>query len=181
MKRRHITWLLFSVGACLVCAVGAVLVYQSQCPNPANVETVIPDNADVEITLERTICFGNCPSYTLTIDGSGSIVYNGRSYVQEKGRREGQMSQQDYQRLVDAFEIYNFYALSDLYRRAANPICDAEEYEYWTDAPYVAIGLSVNDRLTEIEHYHGLRNAPAELTELENLVDEMAHSERWVK
>ena len=91
------------------------------------------------------------------------------------------MSQQDFQHLIDAFETNNFYALKAQYQRAANPICDSEEYEYWTDAPSVTIGLSVNGRLTEAEHYHGLRNAPLELTGLENMVDELAQSDRWVK
>ena len=181
MKRRHFAWFLFSIGACLACAVGAALFYQLQCPNPANIETVIPDNADIEITLKRTTCFGECPAYALHIDGSGRVVYDGGAYTQQRGQREGQMSQQDFHRLIDAFETYNFYALKAQYQRAANPLCDPEAYEYWTDAPSVTIGLSVNGRRTEIEHYRGLMNAPPTLTELENLVDELVQSDRWVK
>jgi hypothetical protein len=47
---------------------------------------------DLVIGLERTMCPGACPDYSLFIHGDGKIVYEGRLYVVAKGRHGGQIS-----------------------------------------------------------------------------------------
>jgi hypothetical protein len=43
------------------------------------------------IKLERTMCAGACPDYSLFVYGDGKIVYEGRHYVAAKGKREGRV------------------------------------------------------------------------------------------
>lgn len=185
MKRRTLGWLLLIFGLCLTCVLGAAIFYQISCPNLDTIKTVIPENADIEITLERSICFGTCPSYSLVVDNNGHIFYEGRKYTSIQGQHEAQMSQEDYQQLLHAFETYNFNQLVAEYHYAANPICTEDAFEnvfgYMTDAPTVYIGIMVNGRLTEIDHYHGDMYAPSKLRELEDLIDELTESNRWVE
>jgi hypothetical protein len=44
--------------------------------------------ADIEIGLERTVCFGTCPSYTLQIFGDGRVIYEGRQMYVSRARRK---------------------------------------------------------------------------------------------
>ena len=41
--------------------------------------------------LERTACFGTCPTYRLTINGDGKAYYEGRRFVPREGRYAGQV------------------------------------------------------------------------------------------
>ncbi|MBK8905345.1 MAG: hypothetical protein IPM53_29450 [Anaerolineaceae bacterium] len=164
--------LVFMVG--LVWYVGACRVDEDR-------QTLIPQNASVVITLERTICFGDCPSYRLEIHDDGRVLYEGAKHVRQAGQHSAQISQADVQRLIAGFEDLNYYALVADYHRAANPLCVRDDYEWRRHAPDVITSLSVNGQRTEITHYHGLLNAPEELYALEDLIDEVANSEQWVK
>src|SRR5919202_5807692 len=44
-----------------------------------------------EVTLERTACFGTCPAYKVTIRSDGTIIYEGREFVQMKGTYKGEV------------------------------------------------------------------------------------------
>src|SRR5262249_21525334 len=41
--------------------------------------------SDAVVTLERTQCYGTCPSYKLTVSADGTVVFEGREYVKNKG------------------------------------------------------------------------------------------------
>lgn len=43
---------------------------------------------DVHITLEKTTCFGSCPSYRIDLYGDGRVTYRGNSFVDVKGSHE---------------------------------------------------------------------------------------------
>jgi hypothetical protein len=185
MNRRFLGWLLLLLGVTLMCGVVTLLFYEIQCPNMDEIETFIPENAIVEISMERSICFGECPSYSLHVEGNGHIFYEGGKHTKIQGQHEAQMSQEDYQDLIQAFETYNFNRLVAEYHNAVNPICTENAIENAfssaTDAPTVTIKIMVNGRLTEIDHYHGDFYAPSELRELEDSIDDLTESNRWVE
>jgi hypothetical protein len=52
------------------------------------------------ITLQRIGCLGFCPDYKVTIFGNGSVRYEGRMYVREKGVRENTIPVSTVQRLI---------------------------------------------------------------------------------
>jgi hypothetical protein len=45
------------------------------------------------LVLERTVCFGTCPDYTIEIRGNGQAVYEGRQFVRVHGRVPGRIPQ----------------------------------------------------------------------------------------
>jgi Domain of unknown function (DUF6438) len=60
-------------------------------PTPALAQAVT-DPQDVLVKLERTSCFGECPVYSVTIDGRGNVTYDGEQFVRVKGRATGRIS-----------------------------------------------------------------------------------------
>jgi hypothetical protein len=42
---------------------------------------------DIEITLERGMCFGTCPVYSVSLFGNGTIAWMGEMYVEAAGNR----------------------------------------------------------------------------------------------
>ena len=63
-------------------------------------QTPSDQNQITEVTLERTPCFGYCPSYKVTLKSDGTIIYEGKKFVQMMGTYKG--------------EVYNFERLAQL-------------------------------------------------------------------
>ena len=126
------------------------------------------DLTDLVITLERTVCFGACPVYELTIYGNGTVVYEGSEFVRVVGTRTTIISEEKVRLLVSEFEGIDYFALSDSY----------EDYMV-TDLPFAITSFTSDERTKTVRHYHGDLSAPEELTELENRIDEIVDSKRW--
>jgi hypothetical protein len=73
------------------------------------------DLDDLEIRLERTTCYGTCPSYVVLVHGNGTVQYDGRLYVAVPGKRNYTISQDDVRRLVGHFHDSDFFSLKDDY------------------------------------------------------------------
>jgi hypothetical protein len=133
---------------------------------------------DTRITLDRTVCFGSCPSYKLTIDAKGGVVFEGRNFVKEKGRRTGQMSPSMVESLVKQFREIAYFELDDSYS-GNNKACTRNA----TDHPTATTSIRLDGRVKSVEHYHGCRGAKIleKLTELENAIDEAAGTSQWIR
>jgi hypothetical protein len=118
------------------------------------------------ITLERTVCFGRCPSYTLKIEGTGKVSYEGRDFVQVKGAQTSQIEAKAVKALVDEFFAIDYFALQDTFT------------EEVTDLPSTISSITVDGKRKQVYNYYG---APEKLTKLENRIDEVAGSAQWVK
>ena len=125
---------------------------------------------DVVITLERTPCFGTCPVYLLAIQGGGTVIYEGKDFVEVKGTAEKTISQDQIDKLVTEFEKADYFSLKDSYTERTI-----------TDAPTVITSIDINGKTKRIEHYHGDFTAPGKLTELEDRIDEIVDSKQWIE
>jgi hypothetical protein len=121
---------------------------------------------DVVITMERTVCYGACPAYRLTIYGNGRIVYEGKKNVKVEGTRTGHISKRQVRELVAEFERIKFFDLEDEYIAPA------------TDLPSTTTSITLEGRKKSIENYGWL--APQELADLEMKIDKTTNSVRWV-
>lgn len=124
------------------------------------------DIEDVVISLERTRCFGVCPAYTVTIYGDGTVVYEGVDFVKVKGTQTAQIPQEDVRELVDDFYAAGFFQLRDRYEQQAS------------DLPSQTTSITI-DGTTKTVFRYGFE--PARLVELEDRIDEVAGTEKWVK
>ena len=64
----------------------------------------------------------------------------------------------------------NYFSLNDKYNERTI-----------TDAPSVITSITIDGKTKTIEHYHGDFNAPEQLIELENRIDEIINSKQWIK
>src|SRR6266404_6290314 len=70
---------------------------------------------DTVITLERTECYGTCPSYKLSILANGEVVFVGERNVKRVGKVKGRINQDHLKQLLAEFERINYFSLKDDY------------------------------------------------------------------
>jgi len=121
---------------------------------------------DLVITLQRTACFGTCPVYKLTIRGDGSVTYEGRKYVRIVGTRQSTIDRAAVAKLVQEFADAGYFGFGDRYRS-----------RFVSDQPTVFTSLTMSGRRKSVEDYWG---APAALKALEQKIDDLAGSKKWI-
>jgi hypothetical protein len=122
-------------------------------------------------TLERTGCYGTCPSYKVSVYSDGRVEYDGETYVKEKGHRTAELSAADLAALHEAFARAKYLDLENKY--------DCHE---WTDNPSAFTSYRKGGRTKALRHYYGCRSPAGVqgLTDLESRFDELVHSDRWI-
>jgi hypothetical protein len=153
-------WLLATI---LILSISLAGCSKTQTPQPSDIKNVV-------ITLERTVCFGACPEYTLTIWGDGTVTYEGRRFVKIEGTRTITINEEKIRQLLSEFQRVDYFSLDDSY----------EEFGA-TDMPSAITSLTINGKTKTVRHYHGDFTAPEQLTELEDRIDEIVNSDQWIK
>ena len=74
-----------------------------------------PIPRDAFIRLERTSCFGACPIYSVTIDATGLVAYEGVNFVRVKGRQTARVPLARVAALLETADRIGFFGLSDRY------------------------------------------------------------------
>jgi hypothetical protein len=157
---------------------------------PADSAAAAPDAgapADTLLTLDRSTCFGPCPSYALTVFESGRVVYDGREYVEVKDTVRAQISGAKVERLKQQFRAADYFGYPRSYGRG-----DSACAVWRPDFPTVRTSFRTGGRRRQVEHYHGcyarrtedggeLERAPslARLAALEDTVDAIVGTARW--
>ena len=130
--------------------------------------------SDTVITLQRTSCFGPCPVYTVSIDASGNVAYEGERFVRVVGRRTAHIDPANVARLLARAEQIRFSGLRSAYRAIENPDGTTTMV---TDLPTTIVTIAAKGRTKRVEDYVG---APDSLTEFEREIDDAAGTKRWV-
>jgi hypothetical protein len=131
--------------------------------------TTTASEGPVMITLSRTVCFGFCPAYTVTISGDGQVTYRGERFVNVTGEQRATVPQADVERLLRRFDEVGFDQLRDAYRA---PV---------TDLPTYTITLERNGRRKSVADYGGLSaGMPQGVRDLQTEIDRVANTGRWV-
>jgi hypothetical protein len=125
--------------------------------------------AQTVVTLERGPCYGPCPVYRLTLYDSGKIVFEGKNHVRAKGTQTATISKEQVAELVAGFEKAGYFRFKDRYTA-----------HHITDLPTTVTSVQVGRRVKRIEHYHGDSSAPKILSALENKIDAVVGSKRWI-
>ena len=131
------------------------------------------DLREVTIAMERTGCYGNCPSYVVTIKGDGTVEYVGKENVSVKGTRQGTIKLETLKKLMSDFANAGFLSISNDYSG------DHCKCGFCTDMPTVITTLKVKDTNHSVTHYYGCRCAPRSLFGLETAIDKSANVEQW--
>lgn len=123
----------------------------------------------VEISLTRTVCFGTCPAYTVTLNGAGEVRYEGRAFVNVVGVARAQIPPDEVARLLERFESVGFESLQDRYHAQV------------TDVPTYTVSLRRGDRTKTVVDYGGMAvGMPQDMRDLQNEIDRVAGTSQWV-
>ena len=128
------------------------------------------DLGTFRVALERTGCLGTCPSYKVTVSGSGDVLWQGSPFLAVPGTHHAQISRQAVQELIEQV-------------RASRILSALDQYDAgWTDNPTYTITLDVNGLHKQVVDYIGLIvGMPTSVHELEETIDRIAGTEKWIK
>ena len=126
--------------------------------------------AQTVITLERGLCLGTCPAYTVSLFDTGKVVFEGKLHVRFKGIQTAAIERAKVAALAAELERAGFFALQDKYTRRR-----------MTDMVTVVTTVRIGRRFKRIEHYRGDSSAPKILSVLEGRIDAVAGSQRWIR
>jgi hypothetical protein len=127
------------------------------------------------IVLERRPCFGACPVYTVTMERSGAVRFEGRRFVSDTGVLVGAVPPGRADSLFREIEAAGFFGFSDRYAMG-DPGCGP----YATDLPGAVIEVRSEGRTKRVEHDRGCAGAPAALATIENRIDTVSGVRRWI-
>lgn len=137
---------------------GLVLLTGTSCKN----RNQVPESS--YIVFQQTACFGTCPIYKMTINGSGKIDFEGERFTKKIGSYTKQLSAQETKDLFS--KVYDFS-------------WDSFKEDYPTqvsDLPSVVFELNYKEVSKKVvvrgEH-------PAELDVLQNILSDIAESDGW--
>lgn len=117
------------------------------------------------VQLRRTSCYGSCPSYTVRIDGDGTIHWHGDAFVAVTGDARAQVTPESAAALIDKFRVQYFWQLCGGYSR---PI---------TDNPTYLTTISISGQAKTVSDYAAA--APESLRQLDIDVDALADTHHW--
>lgn len=122
-------------------------------------------NQITEVTLERTTCFGSCPAYTVTLRSDGTIIYEGRKFVEMTGTYKGQVY--NFDRLAQLISSINYFNLKDRYAASVS------------DLPSAITSVVQNGKRKTVRDYGGA--GPIELWGVEMAIDGMLKNAKLEK
>jgi hypothetical protein len=134
----------------------------------APIEAPAQEN-NVRISLTRTVCYGHCPAYTVSISGDGAVSYEGRQFVNVRGAQTATIAPEEVARLVERFDAAGFENLRSEYRGEV------------TDHPTFTLVFERDGRRKAVVDYAGSSvGMPRVVRDLQDEVDRVAGTARWV-
>jgi len=129
---------------------------------------VRPDSK-ITITLTRSMCYGRCPVYKVSVSTKG-IVFDGEAFVAAEGRHTDTVDPSAVRELAKKFVAADFYSMRGEYRASV------------TDNSTYTLSISIDGHKKQVVDYVGQWvGMPAAIVELEDDVDALAQTERWIK
>ena len=113
------------------------------CRLPGSAAAMQADGASLRIVVEREACFGPCPVYRLTIEGSGAVTFEGRSEVLVTGIVRSRIDPARVAALAERFRAANFHGLRDSYLGGS------------TDGAIQRLTFADGARVKTVVHYYG--------------------------
>ncbi len=121
-----------------------------------------------EVSLERTPCFGACPTYKVTLKPDGKVVYDGKRFVDKIGKYEAQVNPEDVQRINEIVNKLGYWKLKDKYTAQI------------TDMPSALVTVVTEKKSKTTDNYGN--QGPTELWASEQLIDKVvAGAQDWKK
>lgn len=130
------------------------------------VQQPLPTKESLLLTLERTPCFGKCPTYKYSIYTTGRVIYNGVENVKNIGTYKAQLTKAQIEKIKNNIESAKIFSLKNKY--------DSQI----TDIPSTLLVINIDGQKKKIYDRYG---APEELTKFEKLVDDIVLNSNMTK
>lgn len=127
------------------------------------------------VRLERGMCLGACPRYTVEIDSAGLVTFTGAKSTIEPsvpclGRRQWRVAPAVVKQLQGQVDASGFFGFKDAYRGGI------------TDMPQFSVTVTRGGRSKTVTDYVGLMvGMPKAMADLENAIDIAAHDRACVE
>ncbi len=122
------------------------------------------------IQLERTVCYGTCPAYTVKINSDGMVDYNGDMFVEKTGKYSWKIDAATIEKLNKALKYYKYFEIRKI--KSINSV---------TDQPYCILSIVLQDGTSKkTNNYHGDNSYPVELDRLEDKIDKLIGIKEYI-
>lgn len=122
------------------------------------------------IKLQRTMCFGTCPVYSVTVDNEGNVNYYGEMFVYKSGEHHWQIPMKKVEQLNGLIEDFGFKSF--IYEPGN---------EFITDQSSCITTIKYLDgESKEINHYYGHVLIDDSLTAFENKIERIIGTKKYV-
>ena len=118
-----------------------------------------------EIGIERTGCYGTCPSYTFIVKSDGTFRYKGLDHVERKGEFSGRISVWSFHQLAQFIRDSSYLELEDGYTGMD------------TDNPTTYTMVVMNGKRKTVSNYANA--GPTKLWAIEQLIDDLMAKAKW--
>ncbi len=140
---------------------------------PTDEELVAPDDRVVvpylALRLEKTSCFGNCPTLEIKLFSDGRAQWNGKHHANRMGLHETHVEEVFLQNILSRALQINYFSLSDHY-----PV----NGKYLSDLPNTITYLNDSELEKSILRNH---DGPKHLRQFENFIIESFDGLDWQK
>lgn len=143
-------------------------------PGVAKIRARVADRP-FEIHLQRGACYGRCPQYSLRLDQSGTVRYQGERFVAVTGARQGRADPAALAALLVKLHQPELAGLKDIYR-----VGQASCGNFTTDLPRHLLEWRIDGHLHRFQLDLGCSSTPEALLALLAAVDAAAGSAQWV-
>ena len=122
------------------------------------------------IKLQRTMCFGTCPVYSVTVDKEGNVNYYGEAFVYKAGEHQWRISKKKLEQLNNLIVDFEFKSFE--YEPGKEVI---------TDQPSCITTVKYPDgEIKEIDHYYGHIMIDDSLTAFEKKTERKIGTKKYV-
>lgn len=123
----------------------------------------------IAISLSRSGCLGSCPAYEVSVT-TKEIVFTGSYFVVASGRHVASVETAGVRKLAEKFIEADFYSMEDSYQASV------------TDCSAFNISIDIDGHRKSIIDYVGAWvGMPSVITDLEEDVDDLAQTKRWIQ
>jgi hypothetical protein len=113
--------------------------------------------------------------YRVTVSADGSLRFEGKSFVSHPGSSLARIPKARVDSLVAELQAGGYFNLDQRYV-PGSPACGNAA----TDLPTVTTSVTLDGRTKRVEHYRGCSAAPQSLSRLEDRIDQVLNTARWI-
>jgi hypothetical protein len=147
-----------------------------------------PPPARLRVRLERTPCFGFCPTYTVVIHGDGRVDWAGRTNVHAIGHRRGRVSRDEIAELSRMLDRARFFERNEYGELPAQPECTTTgsttscsfgtSVSICSDTSHAIISVNRGMQTHTVDNDHCAEQP--ELEAVEDFIDRIANTGAWI-